>query len=263
MWAFKSLWDKGLVYEGFRVLAYCWRCETPLSNTETRMDDVYRARQDPAVTVGFQLASGPAKPARGCWSGPPRRGRCRPTSRSRSAPTWSTSWCEHRRAGPADAGRVPGLGVPRPRAGGGPGGAIRRSAPAGRDLVGRRLHPAVRLLRRSTPNAFQVLSADYVTTDDGTGLVHMAPAFGEDDAAGRRTPYGIERPWCPSTVHRSLHRGCPPYAGRARLRGQQTAIIADLKRPRRPTRARCWHAAAPAGDLRRTRTRTAGAATRR
>ncbi|MBA2641255.1 MAG: class I tRNA ligase family protein, partial [Nocardioidaceae bacterium] len=35
MWAFKSLHDKGLVYEGFRVLAYCWRCETPLSNTET------------------------------------------------------------------------------------------------------------------------------------------------------------------------------------------------------------------------------------
>ena len=49
MWAFKTLHDKGLIYEGFRVLAYCWRCETPLSNTETRMDDVYRDRQDPAL----------------------------------------------------------------------------------------------------------------------------------------------------------------------------------------------------------------------
>jgi isoleucyl-tRNA synthetase len=39
MWAFKTLWDKGLIYEGYRVIAYCWRCETPLSNTETRMDD--------------------------------------------------------------------------------------------------------------------------------------------------------------------------------------------------------------------------------
>src|SRR6188768_3021950 len=58
MWAFKSLWDKGLVYEGFRVLAYCWRDETPLSNTETRMDDVYSQRQDPAVTVGMALANG-------------------------------------------------------------------------------------------------------------------------------------------------------------------------------------------------------------
>jgi len=54
MWAFKTLWDKGLIYEGYRVLWYCWRCETPLSNTETRMDDVYRARQDPAVTVAFR-----------------------------------------------------------------------------------------------------------------------------------------------------------------------------------------------------------------
>src|SRR4051795_6955214 len=58
MWAFKTLSDKGLVYEGFRVLAYCWRCETPLSNTETRMDDVYRQRQDPAVTVGMPLENG-------------------------------------------------------------------------------------------------------------------------------------------------------------------------------------------------------------
>ena len=58
MWAFKTLHDKGLIYEGFRVLAYCWRCETPLSNTETRMDDVYKDRQDPALTVKFRLESG-------------------------------------------------------------------------------------------------------------------------------------------------------------------------------------------------------------
>lgn len=58
MWAFRTLWDKGLIYEGFRVLAYCWRCETPLSNTETRMDDVYRNRQDPALTVSFVLETG-------------------------------------------------------------------------------------------------------------------------------------------------------------------------------------------------------------
>jgi len=58
MWAFRTLWDKGLIYEGFRVLAYCWRCETPLSNTETRMDDVYRDRQDPALTVAFALETG-------------------------------------------------------------------------------------------------------------------------------------------------------------------------------------------------------------
>ena len=58
MWAFHTLWEKGLIYEGFRVLPYCWRCETPLSNTETRMDDVYQDRQDPALTVWFLLESG-------------------------------------------------------------------------------------------------------------------------------------------------------------------------------------------------------------
>src|SRR3954471_18923282 len=56
IWAFKRLWDKGLVYEGYRVLPYCWRDATPLSNHELGMDsDVYRNRQDPAVTVGFRL----------------------------------------------------------------------------------------------------------------------------------------------------------------------------------------------------------------
>ncbi len=56
MWAFKQLYDKGWVYEGFRVLPYCWNDETPLSNHELRMDDdVYQVRQDPAVTVGYEV----------------------------------------------------------------------------------------------------------------------------------------------------------------------------------------------------------------
>src|SRR5919205_3669668 len=57
MWAFKSLWDKGLIYQGFRVLWYCWHDGTPLSATETKMDDVYLDRQDPAVTVGLRLST--------------------------------------------------------------------------------------------------------------------------------------------------------------------------------------------------------------
>ena len=64
MWAFKQLHDKGLAYEGFRVLPYCWNDETPLSNHELRMDDdVYQPRVDPAVTVGLRLTSGPAEGA--------------------------------------------------------------------------------------------------------------------------------------------------------------------------------------------------------
>jgi isoleucyl-tRNA synthetase len=59
LWAFKTLWDKGLVYSSYRVLPYCWRDETPLSAHELRMDDdVYQTRRDPAVTVAFTLADG-------------------------------------------------------------------------------------------------------------------------------------------------------------------------------------------------------------
>ena len=56
IWAFKQLWDKGLAYEGYRVLPYCWNDETPLSSHELRMDDdVYQSRQDPAITVGLKV----------------------------------------------------------------------------------------------------------------------------------------------------------------------------------------------------------------
>ena len=62
IWAFKTLHDKGLAYEGYRVLPYCWRDQTPLSNHELRMDDdVYKMRQDQSVTVTFPLIGAKAE----------------------------------------------------------------------------------------------------------------------------------------------------------------------------------------------------------
>ena len=62
LWAFKTIYDKGLAYEGHRVLPYCWRDETPLSAHELRMDDdVYKMRQDPSVTVTFPLVGAKAE----------------------------------------------------------------------------------------------------------------------------------------------------------------------------------------------------------
>src|SRR4029450_10659217 len=55
LWAFKRLWDQGLLYEGTRVLPYSWAAQTPVANFETRLDDSYRERQDPAITVRFEL----------------------------------------------------------------------------------------------------------------------------------------------------------------------------------------------------------------
>src|SRR4051794_30769285 len=172
MWAFQTLFHKGLVYEGFRVLAYCFRCETPLSNTETRMDDVYRDRTDPALTVRFRLETG------------------------EDIAVWTTTpWTL-----PSNLALAVGPDVEYAVLSDKSGqrlivGAARVAAYAkefqeyeqvgtvlGRELVGRRYAPLFDYLAEPAgPNAFQVLGADFVTTEDGTGVVHMAPAFGEDD----------------------------------------------------------------------------------
>lgn len=171
MWAFKALWDKGLIYEGFRVLWYCWRCQTPLSNTETKMDDAYRDRQDPAVTVALRLESG------------------------EKVLVWTTTpWTLPSNLAAAvhpDVDYVTVVGSDGDRyllaearvaayareLGEEPEVVARYK---GSDLVGRKYLPPFDFFVGRT-NAHQVLAADYVTTDDGTGIVHIAPAFGEDD----------------------------------------------------------------------------------
>ncbi len=169
MWAFKQLWDKGLIYEGFRVLAYCWRCETPLSNTETRMDDVYRDRQDPAVTVWFQLDSGERILA---WTTTPWT---LPSNLALAVGPdleYSVVALEGERYIVASA-RLEAYAAQLD------GGEVVATM-TGSELVGRRYRPVFNFLA-DTDNAFQVLPGDFVTTEDGTGVVHMAPGFGEED----------------------------------------------------------------------------------
>ena len=170
MWAFRTLWDKGLIYEGFRVLAYCWRCETPLSNTETRMDDVYVNRQDPALTVWFRLDSGERILA---WTTTP----------------WTLPSNLALAVGPdvdyavmqSDDGEKYILAEARLGAYEKEfANAQRVGTVRGSELAGRTYQPLLPFLA-ATPNAFRVLTADFVTTEDGTGVVHLAPGFGEDD----------------------------------------------------------------------------------
>ena len=170
MWAFKTLWDKGLVYEGFRVLAYCWRCETPLSNTETRMDDVYRDRQDPALTVQFQLDSGEKILA---WTTTPWT---LPANLALAVgPNIEYAVMEDA-AGQRFILAESRLGAYEKEF----AETARVGTLSGADLVGRKYTPLFPFFA-DTPNAFRVLAADFVSTDDGTGVVHMAPGFGEDD----------------------------------------------------------------------------------
>jgi isoleucyl-tRNA synthetase len=177
IWAFKQLWDKGLAYEGYRVLPYCWRDETPLSNHELRMDDdVYQSRQDPALTVGFRVAGGALDGAHLLvWTTTPWTLPSNLAVAVNPDVTYVQVGVGDRRFVLAEArvaayarelGEEPEvLGTYR-----------------GADLLGTRYLPPFPYFM-DTANAFRVLPGDFVTTEDGTGIVHMAPAYGEDDMA--------------------------------------------------------------------------------
>ncbi|MDQ1105312.1 isoleucine--tRNA ligase [Nocardioides zeae] len=192
IWAFKTLHDKGLVYEGFRVLPYCWNDETPLSNHELRMDDdVYQMRQDPAVTVGVRLhghgPDGGDDPLAGAL-----------------ALVWTTTpWTL-----PSNLAVMVGEDIDYVVVESSFTGTPERYVLAearlasyareleddasesiedqvvarytGAELVGRVYTPPFSYYAGHA-NAFRVVAAEFVTTTDGTGLVHTAGAFGEDD----------------------------------------------------------------------------------
>jgi isoleucyl-tRNA synthetase len=176
MWAFKTLHDKGLIYEGFRVLAYCWRCETPLSNTETRMDDVYRDRQDPALTVWFSLETPEGVPAEriAVWTTTPWT---LPSNLALAVGSEIAYAVLERDGEKAYVGEAR-LGYYAKEL----EGWTQTGSVTGSELAGRRYTPLFDfLVEAGGPKAFQVLVADFVTTEDGTGVVHCAPAFGEED----------------------------------------------------------------------------------
>jgi isoleucyl-tRNA synthetase len=200
MWAFKSLWDKGLIYEGFRVLAYCWRCETPLSNTETRMDDVYRDRQDPALTVAFALETGEKILA---WTTTPWT---LPSNLALAVnPEIDYAVVAH-----PDGNRyliAEGRLAAYERE---LEGAETVRTVKGADLVGLSYEPLFPFFAEAE-NAFKVLGAEFVTIDEGTGVVHMAPGFGEDDQ-NECTKAGIATV-CPMDEHGRYTSEVEPWAG--------------------------------------------------
>ena len=192
MWAFKELYDKGLIYQGFRVLPYSWAEHTPLSNQETRLDDSYRDRQDPTVTVTMPFTGGRAGyAAEKTWAE-------HPELHDAAAIAWTTTpWTlpsnlalavhpevEYSLVKPGDEGVVD---TPLLLATNLLGAYAKElgeyeviSTFTGAQLEGLEYEPVFDYFR-DHENAFMVLNADYVTTEDGTGVVHQAPAFGEDD----------------------------------------------------------------------------------
>ncbi|HEX2298678.1 MAG TPA: isoleucine--tRNA ligase, partial [Pseudonocardiaceae bacterium] len=227
LWAFRTLWDKGLIYQGFRVLWYCWRCETPLSNTETKMDDVYRNRQDPAVTVGVRLSTqGSDAPLD-------------PDLDGVLALVWTTTpWTLPSNLAVAVH---PDLEYAVVAANGERYLLAQDRLPAyarelgeqpevlaryrGEDLLGLRYTPPFDFFT-GRKNAHRFVGAEYVTTDEGTGLVHLAPAFGEEDKAVTDAA-GIETV-VPVDSAGQFTAEVMPYAG-MQVFDANRAIIRDLR----------------------------------
>ena len=172
-WVFKSLWDQELIYEGYKSLAYCPRCSTPLSNFEVNQG--YQDTQDPSVTVRFKL-----------------RGEQR-----RSILAWTTTpWTL-----PSNMGLAVGRDIPYVQVTLKDGerlilarALLKEIFKKDQDQIERvEEQPLDELLSmRYEPlfdyfadqveeGAYRVVAADFVSTEDGTGIVHVAPGFGEDD----------------------------------------------------------------------------------
>jgi isoleucyl-tRNA synthetase len=172
-WHLRQMFDQGLLYEDIKVVPYCPRCGTGLSSHELGQPDVYQDEEDESAFVRFPLVD--ADPTK--------------VAGATSLLVWTTTpWTLVSNTGVAvhpdlTYAVVDGMLIADPlvEAVMGPG-AVVTARVAGRDLVGLRYRRPFDLVD-ADPGAdgWRVVAADFVTTDDGTGLVHMAPAFGEID----------------------------------------------------------------------------------
>ena len=214
MWAQQQLWQKGLLYEGYRVLPYCWECETPLSNFETRQDNAYRARQDPALTVVFELETGERLLV---WTTTPWT----LPSNLAVAVGPDIDYAVFEEDGTRYVLGEATVGTYAREL----DGAERVGTVKGADLVGRRYRPLFPYFA-DTPNAFRVLAADFVDTAEGTGAVHLASGFGEDD---QRVCEANGIPVvCPVDDRGRFTAEVPDYEGQ-QVFDANAAVIRDLK----------------------------------
>ncbi|MDP4708793.1 MAG: isoleucine--tRNA ligase [Rickettsiaceae bacterium] len=181
IWAFKELYKKGLIYESMRVMPYSWACETPLSNFETRLDNSYRERADKAITVAFELKDKPNNAPENCsqykilaWTTTPWT---LPSNLALAVGVKMDYACVVKDdicyiiANFATKTYAKELGINE---------TTHITKIKGSDLAGLSYKPLFDYFKDNA-NSFQIFSADFVTEGDGTGIVHLAPGFGEDD----------------------------------------------------------------------------------
>ncbi len=169
----RDFWDKDLLYQGFKVVPYCPRCGTPLSDHEVAQG--YREVNDPSIYVRMPLVDEPGT----------------------SLLVWTTTpWTLPANVAVAAGPEVDYVKVEHELAEGGSEKLILAEAllhsvfgdePVkvlehfkGKQLKGMKYHPLYTFMPTTKPGYF-VVNADYVSTEDGSGLVHIAPAFGADD----------------------------------------------------------------------------------
>lgn len=166
---FKQLYDKGLVYEDYRVLPYSWAAETPLSNFEVNQG--YQDKTDNAVTVMFKLENGmnilvwTTTP----WTLP---------SNLMLAVGLDIDYAVMEESGQKYILAEALLGRYKKQL----EKAVKVGSLKGKDLVGLGYEPMFPYFKQlKEKGAFRVLSGEFVSTEDGTGIVHIAPGFGQDD----------------------------------------------------------------------------------
>ena len=223
-WIVRQLWDKGLLYEGHRVTPYCGRCGTALSSHEVAQG--YEDVVDPSIYVRFPLTGeaagdGPAPPEADLlvWTTTPW------TLISNVAAAVGPTFSYVRIAAP-DGGRELVLGE-RAAARLFPEAEVRERW-SGTDLAGwRYTRPFDFVDLPPGKTGLPVVVADYVSDDDGSGIVHLAPAFGEDDAqVGRAEGLPVLNP---VDAEASFDHTVPPWQGRF-VKDADPEIIANLRR---------------------------------
>ena len=173
-WAFKKLYDEGKIYEGEKVLLYCTRDATPLSKAEVAMDNSYQDVTDPSVYVKFKLKDSDAYLL--AWTTTPWTLPANTATAVNDKETYAEVEVGGQKLILAEALITKVLTDEKHQ----PLEHKVLRTFKGSELVGKEYEP---LFEHRGENAHKVWAADYVTLEDGTGLVHLAPAYGEEDYA--------------------------------------------------------------------------------
>ena len=171
-WAFKKLYENGKIYEGEKILIYCTKDATPISKSEVAMENSYQMDTDPSLFVYFKLEDEDEYLL--AWTTTPWTLPANMAVAVNQDVDYSLVAYDDKKFYIASTAVEKVMTNEKHQ----PLEYSILKTIKGAELVGKRYEP---LFENRGPEAHKILQADFVTTDDGTGLVHIAPAYGEDD----------------------------------------------------------------------------------